>query len=213
VPLLIGYVSNAMTVTPAGSGKGICTLVPAGLSIRHAKVFGDFKGELIGILKDPFETRGETIRILNPGGLWQEQIGEGGSYNTLDIIVDDLHRPGGLRDVPDGLRELSAQILPEPAQTDGDTTYWREGSRRATADAILLEVMVEKYDATLSSVALLIEDRDALEHNLRWVIGVKLEGKALPEDSIIQETLESYANGRFQMNRVVYTGYLEAPDW
>ncbi|MEW8333951.1 MAG: type IV secretory system conjugative DNA transfer family protein, partial [Candidatus Thiodiazotropha sp.] len=40
---------------------------------------------------------------------------------------------------------------------------------------------VEGYDATFSSVALLIEDRVALEHNLRWVLGIDLEGKPLPE--------------------------------
>lgn len=180
-PLFIDYVSNAMTVAPAGSGKGIGTVVPAGLSIRHDKVFGDFKGELICLLKPPLEARGERVRLLNPGGLWREQVGESDSYNPLDIIADDLHRPGGLRDVPDDLREVTAQILPEPGETDGDNTYWREGSRRAIADAILLEAMVEEYDATLSSVALLIENRDLLEKNLRWLVGVDLEGEPLPD--------------------------------
>ena len=181
IPLFIDYASNAMTVAPAGSGKGIYTVVPAGLSIRHSKVFGDFKGELICILKEPLEARGEIVRVLNPGGLWSEIVGEGDCYNPLDIITDDLHRPGGLRDVADDLRELTAQILPEPGESDGENTYWREGSRRAIADAILLEAMVEEYNATLSSVALLIENRESLEQNLRWVVGVDLEGESLPE--------------------------------
>ena len=180
-PLFIDYASNAMTVAPAGSGKGIFTVIPNGFAIKDSKVFGDFKGELACILKKPLEARGEHVRILNPSGLWEEHIGKGDCYNPLDIIVDDLHRPGGLRDVPDDLRELSAQLLPEPAQTQGDNTYWREGSRRIIADAILLEVMVEEYDATLSSVALLIEDREALEHNLRWIAGLALDGTPLPE--------------------------------
>ena len=189
-PLFMDYVSNAMTVAPAGSGKGVSTVVPAGLSIRQSKVFSDFKGELVCILKAALERRGEKVRVLNPGGLWRELIGEGDSYNPLDIIVEDLHRPGGLRDVPDDLRELAAQIYPEPAQTDGENTYWREGSRRAMADAMLIEAMVEEFDATLSSVAMLIEDRTALEHHLRWVVGIDLDGKPLPEGPLPIEHTE-----------------------
>ncbi|MET0076237.1 MAG: type IV secretory system conjugative DNA transfer family protein [Candidatus Thiodiazotropha lotti] len=180
-PLFFDYVSNAMTIAPAGSGKGIYTVIPNVFSIAFSKVIGDFKGELLCIMKAFLEAMGHSIRSLNPGGLWKEIVGEGDSYNPLDIIVDDLHRPGGLRDVPDDLRELTAQILPEPAENDGENTYWREGSRRIMADAILLEVMVEEYDATLSSVALLIEDREALENNLRWVVGIDIGGNPLPD--------------------------------
>lgn len=188
-PLLIDFASNSLCIAPAGSGKGISTVIPNALFIRESKVYGDFKGELICVLKKPLEARGEKVLSLNPGGLWKEIIGEGDSYNPLDIIVDDLHRPGGLRDVPDDLRELTAQILPEPAQTESDNSYWREGSRRAIADAILLEAMIEAYDANLSSVALLIEDRASFEYNLRWIIGVDLENKPLPAGAMpIEQT-------------------------
>lgn len=189
-PLFIDYVSNAMTVAPAGSGKGIGTVVPMGLSIRQAKVIADFKGELACILKGFLEARGERVRILNPTGLWPEQLGESDCHNANDIITDALYRPGGLRDVPDYLRELTAQIYPEPAKTEGDNTYWREGGRRLIADVDLIEVMVEAYDATFASVALLLEDRDALERNLRWVVGVDLEGKPLPEGPMPIEEAE-----------------------
>jgi type IV secretion system protein VirD4 len=131
---------------------------------------------LICVLKEVLEKRGETIRVLNPGGLWEEILGSGDCYNPLDIIVDGLERPGGLRDVPDDLREQSAQILPEPAQSDGENTYWREGSRKCMSIAMILQTMIEGRDATLSSVALLIEDRDALETNLRWIVGIDAEG-------------------------------------
>ncbi|PUB90893.1 MAG: hypothetical protein DBP01_05205 [gamma proteobacterium symbiont of Ctena orbiculata] len=188
--LFADFVSNAMSVAPAGSGKGIYTVIPALLSIRHSKVVSDFKGELVCIVLKALQALGQINRILNPGSLWQELIGIADSYNPLDIIVDDLRRPGGLRDVPDDLRELSAQLYPEPAETQGDNTYWREGSRRAIADAILLETMIEQYDATLSSVALLIEDRDAFERNLRWVVGVDLEGDPLPEGPMPIEQTE-----------------------
>ncbi|MCR9261215.1 MAG: type IV secretory system conjugative DNA transfer family protein [Pseudomonadaceae bacterium] len=188
--LFIDFSSNAMCVGPAGSGKGINSVVPSAMGIKSSKVIADFKGELVCMLKKPLEKRGETVRVLNPGGLWKDTIGQSDALNPLDIIVDDLKRAEGLRDVFDDLREQTAQILPEPSEQDGENTYFREGSRRLIADAMLMEAMVEEYDATLSSAALLIEDRDALERNARWIIGVDLEGKPLPAGPMpIEQTL------------------------
>ena len=177
--LFIDYVSNAMTIAPAGSGKGIYSVVPMGLSIRVAKVITDFKCELLPILKDVLQKRGEIVRVLNPSGLWSEIVGTSDSYNVIDIVTDNFYRPDGLRDVPDDVREINAQLLPEPSNAKGDDSYWREGSRSIMALVMLIEIMVEGYAATLSSVALLIEDRKALEHNLRWIVGIDLEGKPL----------------------------------
>lgn len=180
-PLFIGFVSNAMTIAPAGSGKGIYTVVPQILSIRDSKIIADFKGELICMLKTALEKRGEKVRVLNPGGIWSEIVGKGDSCNPLDIIADDLTRPGGLRDVMDDLREMCAQILPEPGDSEGENTYFREGSRRIIADVILYECMLELHDATLSTVALLIEDRTKLEGVAGWVTGLKPDGSAHPD--------------------------------
>ncbi len=183
-PIFSDFASNAMTVAPAGSGKGIYSVITNGLSIKFSKVFIDFKGELVCILKAALEKRGETVRVLNPGGLWQSIVGSSDSYNPLDIIADDLERSRGLRDVPDDLRELSSQILSEPAQSGGENTYWREGSRRCMGIAMILKSMIDGRDATLSSVALLIDDRDALEHSLRWIVGIDHEGNPLPEGAM-----------------------------
>ncbi len=175
--LFFDYVSNALTIAPAGSGKGICTVVPMGMSIRGSKIFPDFKGELICMLKKPLEKRGEIVRKLNPAGLWKEKIGESDSYSPLDIIADDLNRPGGLRDVMDDLREITRQILPEPSERESENTYFREGSRGLIGMATLIETMIEEYDATLSSVSLLIEDRLRLEDHARWIAGLDINGK------------------------------------
>ena len=180
-PLFFDYVSSAMTVAPAGSGKGIYSVVPNCMSIRASKVIADFKGELVCMLKEPLEQRGETVRVLNPGGMWSDIVGKSDSYNPLDIIADDLNRPGGLRDVMDDLREMTTQIYPEPAEGKTENSYFREGSRRLMADAILMETMIDEYDATLSSVALLIEDRQRLEDMARWLAGVDIEGKPHPK--------------------------------
>lgn len=179
--LFFGYASNAMTVAPAGSGKGIYTVVTNILSILYSKVIADFKGELVCMCKAALEARGEIVRMLNPGNLWSHIIGKTDAYNPLDIIADSLSRPGGLRDVMDDLREMCNQILPEPGDKETDNSYFREGSRRLIADAILFETMVELHDATLSSVALLIENRTRLEDTARWVAGVDLEGRPHPE--------------------------------
>lgn len=179
-PLFADYASNALTLAPAGSGKGIYTVVAMGMSIFFSKIFSDFKGELVCMLKKPLEKRGEIVRVLNPGRLWQDRIGEGDTYNPQDIIVDDLYRPGGLRDLPDDLREFNKQLLPEPSERESENSYFREGSRNLNAFAELAEAMIEGYDATLSSVALLIEDRTRLEDHARWIAGVDLEGKPHP---------------------------------
>lgn len=177
-PIFSDFASNAMVVAPSGSGKGIYSVIPMGFAILFAKVFTDFKGELICILIKMLVARGEIVRKLNPSGLWENTIGKTDCLNPLDIIANDLNVNGGLRDAPDDLRELSALLLPEPEESNGDI-YWREGSRRIIADVILIEVMIDGFDAILSSVALLIEDRTALEHNLRWIVGIDLEDNAL----------------------------------
>lgn len=179
--LFFNFASNTMTVAPAGSGKGIYTVVTNIMSIRHSKVVADFKGELVCMCKAALEARGEIVRILNPGNLFSDIIGLSDSYNPLDIIADDLTRPGGLRDVMDDLREMGAQILPEPGDKEGENTYFRKGSKELISNGTLFEVMVDLYDATYSSVALLIEDRTRLEDMARWIAGVDLEGNPHPD--------------------------------
>lgn len=188
--LFFDYASNAMTVAPAGSGKGIYTVVPNIMSIRGSKIVTDFKGELICLCKFALEKRGEQVRVLNPGNLWSDIIGKTESYNPLDMISDDLTRLGGLRDVMADLAEMTGQILPEPDGKETDNSYFREGSRRLIADAILFEVMVDLYDATLSSVSLLIENRTRLEDTARWVAGVDIEDKPHPDGPLPIEQTE-----------------------
>lgn len=180
-PLFLDFVSNALCIAPAGSGKGIFNVIPCIFAIRLNKVIADFKGELACVCIPMLKKRGEQVIVLNPGQLWSKELGPSDSYNPLDIIVGDLERHGGLRDVADDLREMSLQIYPEPGEVEGENTYFRNGSRRIIEDAILTEAMLEGLDATLSSIALLIENRQAFEHHMRWVVGIDLEGKPLPD--------------------------------
>ena len=180
-PLFIDFESNSLTVGPAGSGKGIYSVITNALSIRKSKVINDFKGELSCILKKPLEERNEKVRILNPGRIWHEILGDGDCYNPLDIIAVDLERPEGLLDVPDDLKEINNQLLPEPADSKDNDSYWRDGARKCIGIAMLIECIVEGRDALLMSVALMVDDREALERNLRWVVGIDLDGEPLPD--------------------------------
>ena len=179
--LFFGYASNAMTLGPAGSGKLIFTVINNIMSIRASRCVADFKGEICNVCKPALEARGEIVRVLNPGNLWSDLINQSDACNPLDIVADDLTRPDGLRDILDDLREMCAQILPEPSDKESDNSYFREGSRRLIADAILFEVMIELHHATLSSVALLIENRTRLDDMARWVAGVDIEGNPHPD--------------------------------
>lgn len=187
--LFVDYASVALTLGPAGSGKGIYTVITNILSIRHSKVVADFKGELVCILKAVLQARGEVVRVLNPGGLWQKIIGLSDQYNPIDVITDSLYTPGCLRDVCDDLREMGEQIYPEP-EAEGENKFFRGGGRDCLGLAIGIEAMIEGYDALISNVALLIEDRRMLEDNLCWVVGVDVEGKPLPDGPMPIEQTE-----------------------
>ena len=188
--LFIDFVSNALCIAPAGSGKGIFTVITNVFAIQASKVIADFKGELVCVCASALRARGEVVRVLNPGHLWADLVGPCDTYNPNDIVVDDLYRPGGLRDVADDLREMSHQIYPEPGEGEGENTYFRNGSRRAIADGILIEALLSGYDATLSSVALLIEDRKAFEYHLRWIVGIDLLDQPLPEGPMPIEQMD-----------------------
>lgn len=179
--LRIPYVSNALTVAPAGSGKGIYSVVNNIIAIRDSKVIPDFKGELSVMLAELLRKRGEAVHILNPPELFKALLGESACYNPLDMITDELHRAGGLLDIVNRLREISAQLLPEPSGKVSENKYFRDGSRNLIGMGIIIQCMIEEYYANLGTVSLLLEDRTQLEHHLRWISGVDLEGKPLPE--------------------------------
>ncbi|MFQ3244105.1 MAG: type IV secretion system protein VirD4 [Arenicella sp.] len=176
--LFIGFQSVAMCVAPAGAGKGIFTVVPMGLSILASKVFVDFKGELICILKEALEKRGERVIKLNPSGLWSEIIGKSDCYNPVDIVTDNFYRPNGLRDVFDDLREIAEQLLPEPEGNKSGERYWRDGSRGLCISfGLLIDILINGYHASLPSTAQLIENRTQLDRDLRWIVGIDFDGK------------------------------------
>ena len=178
VGLFIGFQSNAYCVAPAGSGKGIYTVVPniCALAGVASKVIVDFKGELAAMTANMLRRRGEVVFSLNPSGKFVDLVGGSDSLNPLDRITDNLLSKDQLRYVLDDLRELSAILIPEK---DGSNTdpYWPLGAKGCLALAILIECMVEEDKANLASVAVLIEDRMKFEQNLRWLVGVDMDNQ------------------------------------
>ena len=68
--IIVDYASNALTLGPAGAGKGIGEIQPTTMAIRRSKTIIDFKGELSCVLAEPLRKRGERVKILNLGDLW-----------------------------------------------------------------------------------------------------------------------------------------------
>ncbi len=170
--VIADYASNALTLGPAGTGKGVGVIQPTILAIRHSKTVIDFKGELACVLAGALRRRGETVRILNIGDMWLGRLGPSDAYNPLHLIADDFERPGGLQDVTNDLAELALQLLPEPEGGDArGERYFRDGSRTFIAFAVQTCVLIDGLEATLGDVARMLDDRRSLYRHALWACG------------------------------------------
>jgi len=209
-PLIIPFKSNAYTVAPSGEGKGRSTVVPTALANPNSKVMPDFKGgELACILNPALEQRGEIVRIIAPYGQFSDALGETDRFNPIDIIVDCFVLKGKLRDIPETTRGLVLQLYPEPATGDSDDTHWRDGGRDLIVLIIIIEVLLDGYDAELSAVALKLKDSVAFERDLRWILGIDLEGQPLAEGPLSFEAME-WASNHSAKDVADFTAYLRS---
>lgn len=189
--LFIDYASNAYTVAPSGSGKGISTVIPTALANPNSKVMPDFKGgELACILKPPLKKRGEIVRVINPYEQFTDQVGDTDRFNPLDMIVECFIMPGMLRDLPGEVRGLVLQLHPEPDSGESDDTYWRDGGRDLIGMSMVIEVLVDGYNADLRAVALKLKDRQVFGRDLRWILGIDANGQKLPGGRLSFEDME-----------------------
>ena len=170
--IIADFVSNALTLGPAGVGKGIRVVLVTILSIRHSKTVVDFKGELACVLARALRKRGEIVRILNIGDMWSNILGTSDHYNPVHLIADDFERPGGIQDVTDDIDEMCLQLLPE-SESGGkdDNKYFRDGSRSFIGFAIQTCVLIHGREATLGHVAQLLNDRKSLLQHALWACG------------------------------------------
>ena len=170
--IIADYASNALTLGPAGSGKGVGVIQPTVLANRESKTCVDFKTELCCVLARPLRERGETVRILNIGDMFADIVGPSDEYNPLQLIAEDFERPGGIQDVTDDVAEMSLQLLPEPDGVGGrDDKYFRDGSRSFIGFAIQTCVLIDGPEATLGDVAQMLNDRSSLHRHALWACG------------------------------------------
>ena len=175
--IISGFSSNALTVGPSGSGKGVGSVLTNILSIRESKTIIDFKGELSCMLAEPLRRRGERVKILNLGDVWTDLLGTSALYNPLCVIADNYTRPGGLLDVSDDCHEITMQLYPEPGGGDKDGNgYFRIGSRTLIGFAIQFSILTYGLNATLGDVSNMLNSRAELLRNAQWAAG-RLEQK------------------------------------
>ena len=192
-PLIIPVHSAVYCLAPSRSGKGISFVVPniCHLAGAASKVIVDLKGELAAMTKDLLEREGEKVYRLNPSGKFKDKVGETDQLNPLDMIINDFYTPGFLDYVFDDLHELSGILIQEKDDSKTDP-FWPLGAREVIEMATLIEVVIEGREATLPQVARLIIDRRQLEMNLRWIVGVNLDGTSEPPMPINQSDWAQY---------------------
>ncbi len=179
--LLIDFSSNAYVVGPSGSGKGHTAVVPMIFLIPHSKIITDFKPELLCICKKGLEALGQKVIKLDPFGLYSDRVGPTDQLNPADVITDNFYRGGDLRNVFSDSGELAMQLYEDPVGSKGDDQFWRSGSRNLIALVTQAVCMLKDYDASLSDVALLLDDQAALELQLCSITGIDPEGNPDPQ--------------------------------
>ncbi|CAA0099543.1 Protein VirD4 [Halioglobus japonicus] len=188
--LFIPFSSNAYVIGPSGVGKGHTAVVPMILTIMESKIITDFKPELLMICKKALEAMGQVVVPLNPFGKYEDRVGPTECLNPLDVITDDLFRPGGLRDIFGDARDMAMQLHGEPVKGEGENKFFRSGTRKLITMASLINCMFDGYDATLGDVSRLLEDRDAFENELRAIVGVDMKGNPHPNGPLVLESAD-----------------------
>lgn len=179
------YFSNALTLGPAGSGKGVGVVIQTILSIRDSKTIIDFKGELACMLARILRERGETVHILNLGNMWSDILGPSANYNFLSVIADNFFRPGGLLDVVEDCDEASHQLYPDPKSGGGDNKYFDIGGRTKISFATQTCILLKGMDANAGDVSQML-NRSSLLRQAQWAAG-RLE---LKDGSVSEMPLE-----------------------
>jgi len=209
-PLIIDYASNVVTIGTSGSKKTISVVVPTALSNPHSKVIPDFKGgDIVSVLKPALEKRGEIVRIINPFEQITDIVGETDRFNPLDVIVECLLTKGALRNITGLTRSLVFQLYQEPDTGESDDTYWREGGRILVFMAIIIEVIIDGYDADLAAVTLKIKNRKNFERDLRWILGIDAKGDPDPEGALPIEKIE-WAKNHSEEDVSEFAAYLRS---
>lgn len=168
--IISGYASNALSLGPSGTGKGIGVVQPTILSIRDSKTVICFKGENTAVLARPLRERGERVRIVNIGDMWPDILGPSDAYNPMTILAQNYLRPGGLLDVSEDCFEVALQLYPDPPNGPGENKYFYDGSRAKINFALQTAILINGTQAGMSDVMLLLGRAELLRH-AQWAAG------------------------------------------
>ncbi len=117
-PIRTNGEGNLLTVAPAGSGKGTCTVIPNLLESQNPMIVMDLKGENYNLTAKQRQKLGHQIVRLDPFGVCGPQ---GDSFNPLSFTSkDDIH----VNDFAIELAEM--MILPNPRDTN---PHWDERAK------------------------------------------------------------------------------------
>lgn len=156
----------------SGSGKDTGVLLVNCLAIPGSKVILDFDGSTSCIMADALRRRGEAVHILNFDDTFADILGESDRYNPLEILADNLERPGGVLDVSSECTQFAKALYAEPPNEGGDgNKYFRNGSRSLIKFAQQICVLIGWREASMSDVLAIIQDREMLLQHALWAAG------------------------------------------
>ncbi len=197
------FESSVLIVGPSGSGKNVSVYQPNAMAMEGVdKVFIDFRSDQTAVLAKPLKARGEDIITINLGGLYEDIVGPSAHYNLLCVLLDDLERPGGLRDIVENTTGLCLWLYPEPGggESKDANRYFRDGSRTLLSLATLLCVLTLGMKATLGDVSQLLQDRTRFLLECQWAAGrLAQEGGGASEMPILKSKwVENHSNDDVQ---------------
>ncbi|MEM0951788.1 MAG: type IV secretory system conjugative DNA transfer family protein [Cyanobacteria bacterium P01_H01_bin.74] len=172
-PVFADFEASAMTLGPSGTGKSTKVVQPMVMALKgKSKTVIDFKSELTPVLAKALRKRGEEVKVINLGNLFEKEIGQDSDeYKPLCLVADLYFKEGGLFEITDLVYELCLQLYPEPKGGKDDDKYFRDGSRRIIAAVVQICVLIEGYNATLGAFLQMLNDRQNLQKHLQWVTG------------------------------------------
>lgn len=141
---------HILTCAGTRGGKGTCLIVPNLLgrsNFAGSWVVIDPKGENAAITASYQKKRGQTVVVLNPWGLLEEQLGEAACYNPLDILAD-TDNPN----LPDDAQMIAEMIVPIDRQ---DKNKFFTDNARAIVSGLLLHMVTyedEKNERSLKTL-------------------------------------------------------------
>jgi type IV secretory pathway TraG/TraD family ATPase VirD4 len=197
---------------PPGVGKTVNYVIG---SILHQARLGkslfipDVKCELAPMLVGALRATGAEVWCINPAGAHKELCGDT-PLNLYETVLDAAYAPDNFRlDTVKLAFDLADLHLPENKNGEDRNVYFRNGSRRCIAIAILSQALIDPVRCTPSDVFALLNDPVGFQKRLMFL---RHELSRLMADDPIAEFLKTESSGLlrlFQDNPENASSFLE----